>query len=150
MLDRHDLIVRRVVTALEDENDPEALVWRYFDEDRDAVVEAAQQTLEATREDASRARVEAAVDPELVEALRFPANPHAPRQIIVPSNSGSLAGWFAQLSSAFDPEFRAVTLEFDDAIDGKHEIIVHDSNGLVISRRVTRRSTDDRGGRRSP
>jgi hypothetical protein len=75
---------------------------------------------------------------------------HAPRQIIVPANSGSLAGWFAQLSSAFDPELGAVTLEFDDAIDGKHEIIVHDSNGLVISRRVTRRSTDDRGGRRSP
>ena len=75
MVDHHDLIVRRVVTSLEDENDPEALVWRYFDEDRDAVVEAIQQTLEATREGASRARVKAAVDGELVEALRFPANP---------------------------------------------------------------------------
>ena len=75
---------------------------------------------------------------------------HAPRQIIVPANSGSLAGWFAQLSSAFDPELGAVTLEFDDTIDGKHEIIVHDLNGLIISRRVMLRSTDDSGGRRSP
>jgi hypothetical protein len=75
MADHHDLIVRRVVTSLEETNDPEALVWQYFDQDRDAVVEAAQQTLEATREDASRDRVEAAVDRELVEALRFPANP---------------------------------------------------------------------------
>ena len=75
MADHHDLIVRRVVTSLEEKNDPEALVWRYFDEDRDAVIEAAQQTLEATREDSSRERVEAAVDRELVEALRFPLRP---------------------------------------------------------------------------
>jgi hypothetical protein len=34
-----------------------------------------QQTLEATREDASRERVESAVDRELLEALRFPSNP---------------------------------------------------------------------------
>lgn len=75
MADHHDLIVRRVITSLEETNDPEALVWRYFDEDREAVIQAAQQTLEATREDASRDRVEAAVDRELVEALRFPTNP---------------------------------------------------------------------------
>ncbi len=75
MADHHDLIVRRVVTSLEQRNDPEALVWRYFDQDRDAVIEAAQQTLEATREDSSRERVEAAVDRELVEALRFPISP---------------------------------------------------------------------------
>jgi hypothetical protein len=75
MADHHDLIVRRVVTSLDESNDPEALVWNYFDEDRDAVIEAAQQTLEATREDSSRERLEAAVDRELVEALRFPMNP---------------------------------------------------------------------------
>jgi hypothetical protein len=65
MADHHELIVRRVVTSLEEANDPEALVWQYFDRDRDAVIEAAQQTLEATREDASLDRVEAAVDREL-------------------------------------------------------------------------------------
>lgn len=75
MVDHHDLIVRRVVTSLEESNDPESLVWQYFDEDRDVVIQAAQQTLDATREDSSRARVEAAVDRELVEALRFPTNP---------------------------------------------------------------------------
>ena len=75
MADHHDLIVRRVVTSLEESNDPEALVWNYFDEDREAVIDAAQQTLEATREDSSRERVEAAVDRELVEALRFPVSP---------------------------------------------------------------------------
>ncbi len=37
MADHHDLIVRRVVTSLEETNDPEALVWQYFDQDRDTV-----------------------------------------------------------------------------------------------------------------
>ena len=75
MADHHDRIVRRVVTSLEATNDPEALVWQYFDRDRAVVIEAARQTLEATREDASLDRVEAAVDRELVESLRFPPNP---------------------------------------------------------------------------
>jgi len=73
--DHHDMIVRRVIHALEETEDSDSLVWSYFDADREAVVQAAQQTLEATREDASRERVESAVDRELIEALRFPSNP---------------------------------------------------------------------------
>lgn len=75
MPDHHDMIVRRVIHALEETEDSDSLVWSYFDADREAVVQAAQQTLEATREDASRERVESAVDRELIEALRFPSNP---------------------------------------------------------------------------
>jgi len=67
-------IVQRVVDALEESHDPPALVWSYFDEDRAVVIEAARQTLEATREDVSAERVAAVVDRELIEALRFPAN----------------------------------------------------------------------------
>ena len=81
---------------------------------------------------------------ELMDELR---RQHVPRQVIIPTDSGSLAAWFGQLSSMFDPELGAVTVEFDEAIDGEHEITVHDSNGRVISRRVTRRSTDDSKGR---
>jgi hypothetical protein len=69
------MIVRRVIHALEETEDSDSLVWSYFDADREAVVQAAQQTLEATREDTSRERVESAVDRELIEALRFPSNP---------------------------------------------------------------------------
>ena len=74
MGDHRTEIVKRVMHSLEETYDPDSLVWAYFDRDRDAVIEAAQQTLEATREDASRERVEAAVDRELIEALRFPTN----------------------------------------------------------------------------
>ena len=69
------MVTRRVITSLDEANDPDSLVWRYFDADRDAVIEATRQTLEATREDASVERVVAAVDKELIEALRFPARP---------------------------------------------------------------------------
>ncbi len=70
---------------------------------------------------------------------------HTPRQIIIPVDSQSLNGWFAELSSVFDPELGAVTMEIEDAIDGEHEIIVHDVSGRVLHRRVTPRSTDDGG-----
>ena len=72
MSEHRDQIVKRVVHALEETRDPDSLVWSYFDEDRDVVIDAARQTLEATREDASYERVAAAVDRELIEALRFP------------------------------------------------------------------------------
>lgn len=72
MTEHRDQIVRRVVHSLEVARDPDSLVWSYFDEDRDVVIEAARQTLEATREDSSYERVSAAVDRELIEALRFP------------------------------------------------------------------------------
>ncbi|HKJ03026.1 MAG TPA: hypothetical protein VJ997_11245 [Longimicrobiales bacterium] len=75
MSDHHYELVQRVITSLEEGHDPDALVWSYFDEDRDAVIQAAVQTLEATREDADPARVARAVDKELIEGLRFPVNP---------------------------------------------------------------------------
>ena len=72
MPEHRDQIVRRVVHALDDTHDPDSLVWAYFDEDRDVVIEAAQQTLEATREDVSTERIATVVDKELIDALRFP------------------------------------------------------------------------------
>jgi len=68
-------IVKRVVQALDESRDPDSLVWSYFDEDREVVIEAARQTLEATREDVSAERVAAVVDKELIDALRFPTTP---------------------------------------------------------------------------
>ena len=68
-----DKLVRRVVHALGESHDPDSLVWSYFDEDRDVVIEATRQTLEATREDVSAEKVAAVVDKELIDALRFPA-----------------------------------------------------------------------------
>ena len=67
-----DQLVKRVVHALEETHDPDSLVWAYFDEDRDVVIEAARQTLEATREDVSTEKVAAVIDKELIDALRFP------------------------------------------------------------------------------
>jgi len=73
--DHHHQLVERVIHSLEETEDPDALVWTYFDQDRDAVIQAAVQTLEATREDADPAKVARTVDKELVEGLRFPVNP---------------------------------------------------------------------------
>ena len=75
MSDHHHQLVERVIHSLEETEDPDALVWAYFDQDRDAVIQAAVQTLEATREDADPAKVARTVDRELVEGLRFPASP---------------------------------------------------------------------------
>lgn len=61
--------------ALDEAHDPDSLVRRYFDEDRDVVIQATQQTLEATREDLSLEKVAAVVDKELIDALRFPEHP---------------------------------------------------------------------------
>ena len=75
MSDHHHELVARVIHTLEETHDPDALVWTYFDQDRDAVIQAAIQTLEATREDPDPGKVARAVDRELVEGLRFPVNP---------------------------------------------------------------------------
>ena len=72
MSDPRARIVHRVVRSLEEGRDPESLVWAHFDADRDALVEATRQTLEATREDTSEARIQEALDRELIEALRYP------------------------------------------------------------------------------
>ena len=65
-------IVRRVVRSLEETRDPERLVWSYFESDRDALIEATRETLEATREDTSPEKIEEAVERELIEGLRYP------------------------------------------------------------------------------
>ena len=75
MGEQRDQLVKRVVHALEETHDPGSLVWRYFDEDRDVVIQATQQTLEATREEVSSEKVAAVVDKELIDALRFPTEP---------------------------------------------------------------------------
>ena len=77
MAEQRDQIVRRVVHALEETNEPGEIVRKYFDEDRDVVIEATRQTLEATREDVAPEKVAAAVDKELIEALRFPKDSKA-------------------------------------------------------------------------
>ena len=75
MTDHHRQLVQRVIHALEEDRDPDALVWAYFDQDRDAVVQAAMQTLEATRENADPVKVSRTLDKELIEGLRFPSPP---------------------------------------------------------------------------
>jgi hypothetical protein len=73
MADHRTEIVKRVMHALDETQDPDALVWAYFDADREAVIEATRQTLAATRDDKSEAEVAEVVDRELLELLRFPA-----------------------------------------------------------------------------
>ena len=75
MTDHRSRIVQRVVHALEDTRDPDALVNAYFDAERDVMIEATRQTLEATREDVSDDRIAETLDRELMEALRYPARP---------------------------------------------------------------------------
>ncbi len=75
MFENHHQLVERVIRSLDDTQDADALVWTYFDQDRDAVIQAALQTLEATREDADPARVARTVDRELIAGLRFPVDP---------------------------------------------------------------------------
>ena len=102
MPDHRDQIVRRVVTALEETRDPESLVWSYFDEDRDVVIDAARQTLEATREDSSPERVAAVVDRELIEALRFPVSSPGglPAKLYVHRSAVALGAVITALASA--------------------------------------------------
>lgn len=75
MSEQRDQIVRRVVQALDETRNPDDLVRAYFDDDRAVVIEATRETLEATRERTSPEKVAAAVDRELIEALRLPAEP---------------------------------------------------------------------------
>jgi len=66
-------LVKRVVHALDESQDPDALVWDYFDADRQVVIDATRQTLEATGETPDLVRIEETVDHELIEGLRLPA-----------------------------------------------------------------------------
>jgi len=72
MTDHRTEIVKRVMRSLEETTDPEELVAAYFDVDHDIVVQATQQTLEATGESVTQAVIAERVETELVEALRFP------------------------------------------------------------------------------
>jgi hypothetical protein len=83
-------IVKRVVQALDETRDLDTLVWSYFDEDRDVVIEAARQTLEA-REYVSAERVAAVVDKELIDALRFPTRARASVAISLYLHRGKVA-----------------------------------------------------------
>lgn len=73
MPEHRDLIVRRVISALDETRDPESVVWSYFDADREAVLYATRQTLEATREKVDPVKISETLDRELIESLRFPA-----------------------------------------------------------------------------
>ena len=99
-MSHHHELVQRVIHSLEDSSDPDALVWAYFDEDRDAVIQAAVQTLEATREDADPARVARAVDKELIEGLRFPPNPPGGLLPALYLRRGQLAALFVVILAA--------------------------------------------------
>lgn len=75
MSEQRDAVVKRVMHALEDERDPESLVHAYFERERDVVLQAARQTLEATDEPTDAEHLAEVVDRELIEGLRFPTRP---------------------------------------------------------------------------
>ena len=70
--DHRARIAERVVRSLDETRDSGSLVHDYFDADRDVLIEATRQTLEATREDASEARIADTLERELIDALRYP------------------------------------------------------------------------------
>ena len=72
MTDHRSQIVKRVMRSLEEAHDPETLVRAYFEDEREVLIEAARETLEATGEGTTYDKVSEAVDHELLEALRFP------------------------------------------------------------------------------
>ncbi len=70
MTDHRTEIVKRVMRSLEETTDPEELVAAYFDAERDIVVQATQQTLEATGESVSQAVIAERVETELSPSSR--------------------------------------------------------------------------------
>jgi hypothetical protein len=67
------------------------------------------------------------------------ADAHVPRPLLVPTGTQPIHGWFAELSSRFDPELRAVSERVDGSeIDS--EVVVYDRHGQVLHRRVTKRN----------
>ena len=72
MSSHSDVIVRRVVDAMDPSVRGESVVHDHFDRDRRAVIDAAMETLEATGESVPRQQIEQAVDREMIEALRLP------------------------------------------------------------------------------
>jgi len=74
MTDHRSQIVKRVMRSLEEVHDPESLVRAYFEDEREVLIEAARETIEATGEETTYEKVSEAVDHELLEALRFPTS----------------------------------------------------------------------------
>ena len=91
MVEPSNRIAKRVVHALQDESDPTAVVQAYFDRDRAVVLEAVGQTLEATREEVPREKLETAVDRELIDELRFPVDMPRGLAVLLYLNRGKVA-----------------------------------------------------------
>jgi hypothetical protein len=71
-------------------------------------------------------------------ALGRIAASHVKRPLLVPTGEGDFAGWFADLSSRFDPELGAFSVNVDGGeIDS--EVVVYDHHGRVLHRRVSKR-----------
>lgn len=64
---------------------------------------------------------------------------HAPRPLLATSGTHRLDGWFAELSSRFDPELGAVSQRVDGP-EVDSEVVVYDKHGRVLHRRVTKRN----------
>jgi hypothetical protein len=73
------------------------------------------------------------------EAIREIREAHVGRPVLDPARPGPWGGWFAELSSDFDRELGATTIEIIDEQETESEVIVQDADGRVIHRRVTRR-----------
>jgi len=68
------------------------------------------------------------------------AEAHVARPLLAPSGAGDFDGWFAEISSQFDPELGAVEVRVDESGDVDSEVVVYDHHGGVLHRRVTRRA----------
>jgi len=78
------------------------------------------------------------------QALARIADQHTRRAVLMPRLGGQVEGWFAELSSMFDPELGAVTIEVEHDHTEDREVTVYDAEGQVLHRRVTsRRSPHD-------
>ncbi|MHC4924754.1 MAG: hypothetical protein ACYTG4_11895, partial [Planctomycetota bacterium] len=73
------------------------------------------------------------------DALQRIQDEHIRTHVLTPSRRGPWDGWFAELSSAFDPELGATHVQIVDEVEMESEVIVQDGDGRVIHRRVTRR-----------
>lgn len=72
------------------------------------------------------------------DALGQVESSHVKRPLLVPG-SPEFDGWFAELSSQFDPELGAVEVRAEHAA-GVEAIVVYDHHGRVLHRRVTKQT----------
>lgn len=80
-------------------------------------------------------------DADTEMAFRSIAASHEKRPLLFPGSSSDFDGWFAELSSQYDPELGAVEVRRDEHSDIDSEMVVYDAHGRVIHRRVTKRTT---------